>query len=423
MHDPRATSSADAHGHSGVPLPAVLAETLSVQALGTMAVLVLSAIAPAAALSLGVPARFIGYQITIIYFAGMASSLVAGSLVARHGGCRMGQVAMAVTAVGCLLASAGGIPAIVAGSVLIGIAYGLINPAASELLIRHAPPRRRNLIFSIKQAGVPLGGIAVGAIGPWIALRFGWYSALWAVAGACLVAMAAAQAGRRALDHPEARPRAAFVLPAASLGRVFRDPSLRWLALSSFCFSAVQLSVVAFLVTLLVEERSVSLVTAGLALAAVQFSGAFGRVLWGAVADALRNGLAVLALLAAIMTVAAGAIALATDMPVAVLLVLLVVLGLTANSWNGVYLSEVARLSPAGSVGATTGAAMFFTFTGVAVGPSLLSQLHDVFGGYQRSYALVAAFAAAAACFIALVRRGEKRTPAGDSAGGRGDKD
>jgi hypothetical protein len=79
-------------------------------------------------------------------------------------------------------------------------------------------------------------------------------------------------------------------------------------------------------------------------------------------------------------------------------------LGLSAVGWNGLYLSEVARLSPSEEVGATTGAAMFFTFTGVVVGPALFSIVHDAVGSYIRTYALLVAVSLAGAVMVGSVR-------------------
>jgi len=274
-----------------VSLPALLAETFSVQALGTMAVLTIPALAPAVAQTLGVSTVQVGYQVAVIYIAAMLGSLSAGACVATFGPSRTGQIAMLLDVAGCLVASLATIPAIVAGSLLIGCAYGLINPAASELLNRYSPPNRRNLIFSIKQTGVPAGGMAAGLVGPTLALAAGWHAVLWAVAAACVLVAVAAQPGRAALDvRPGGAGRGTgFSLDA--LRGVFASAQLRWLALSSFCFSAVQLCVVAFLVALLVEDLGFDLVAAGAMLAVVQVAGAGGRVLWGLVADLLRDGL------------------------------------------------------------------------------------------------------------------------------------
>lgn len=388
-----------------VPFPALLAETFAVQALGTMAVLTIPALAPAVAASLGVPTALVGYQVSILYFTAMLGSLAAGAVIAVHGPCRTGQIAMLLAAAGSLLASVTHLATVILGSLLIGSAYGLINPAASELLIRHSPPARRNLIFSIKQTGVPAGGMAAGLIGPPLTLALSWNAVLWTVAAAALLVAAASQAGRGALDGPRGERGGGRSPSGTALGTVLRSPDLRWLALSSFCFSFVQLCAVAFLVALLVDDLGLDLVVAGAVLAAVQLSGAAGRILWGYVADRLRDGLGVLVGLAGLMAAAFAIVLLfGASAPLPVTIAALLVIGLSAVGWNGVYLSEVARLSPAGQVGATTGAAMFFTFTGVVFGPALFALLHGALGTYIRSYGLLVALSAAGMIMVAAVR-------------------
>ena len=122
-------------------------------------------------------------------------------------------------------------------------------------------------------------------------------------------------------------------------------------------------------------------------------------------ADAVRDGLGVLLGLAVLMVAGFAVIAgFAWSLPFSLTVAALLVIGLSAVGWNGVYLSEVARLSPKKEVGATTGAAMFFTFTGVVFGPALFSLLHDALGSYVRSYLLLVALAAAGGAMVAAVR-------------------
>ncbi len=388
-----------------ISLLPLLAETISVQALGTMAVLMVPALAPAIARDLGVPTASVGYQISLVYFAAMTASLVAGTLVAWYGPCRTGQSAMLFHAGGCLLASIPTIPTMALGAFVTGLGYGLINPAASELLMRHAPANRRNLIFSLKQTGVPLGGMAAGLFGPQIALTLGWHAALICVAGLCVLVAALSQLGRAELDRHRSRAGSSRLLSFTAIKLVLSHTRLRWLALSSFCFSAVQLCVITFLVALLVEDLGFSLVQAGAILAAVQVSGAVGRVLWGQVADMAHDGLGVLVFLALLMVGAALAIMLAAPgWPLPVIVALLLVLGLSGVGWNGVYLSEVARNSPPRAVGTTTGAAMFFTFTGVVFGPVIFSQIHDRVGSYMGSYGLLVGLSAVGGAMILAAR-------------------
>ena len=392
-----------ASGHPSVV--ALVAETLAVQGLGTLAVVILPAVAPTVARDLGVPTSAIGYQVAIEYLAAVLASLLAGAAVATFGPCRTGQISMLLTAGGCVVASISLLPAVVAGSVFIGSGYGLINPASSELLIRHGPPNRRNFIFSLKQTGVPLGGVAAGLLGPRVALTLGWSAALWMTAAACLLLAALSQRGRAELDRDRAGSRKVVLEAFRALGMVIRTPALRALALSSFCFSLVQLCTVTFLVALLVEDLRFDLVSAGMVLASVQVAGAVGRILWGLVADAVRDGLGVLLGLGLLMAAASAAIAeFAAGGPRALTVSIFALLGLSAASWNGLYLSEVARQSPAREVGATTGAAMFFTFTGVVFGPALFSAVHGAVGSYVRSYGLLVGVALAGAMMVAALR-------------------
>jgi MFS family permease len=390
----------------GVHLIGLLVETCSVQALGTLAVLIIPALAPIVARVVNVPTSYVGYQVAIIYLAAMAASLCAGTFVGIFGPCRTGQIAMLVSAVGCMLVSVPHAGIVILGSITIGCGYGLINPAASDMLIRHGPANRRNLVFSIKQTGVPLGGMIAGMIGPSAAIAFGWQAVLWSVAACSVAAAAASQPARAVLDRHRGGTPARAALPFAALASVMTTPALRWLALSSLCFSGLQLCVVAFLVALLVEDMHYDIVTAGVILGLVQIAGALGRVLWGFVADLVRDGLGVLLGLGLVMATGAAVVAFGgAGLPAWITIGVFLVLGLTAVGWNGIFMSEVARLSPAQSVGATTGATLFFTFTGILVGPTLFSSAHTIIGSYAGSYMLLVGMALLSVGMLGLVWR------------------
>ncbi len=381
-------------------LAGLLAETTAIQAVGTMAVLVVPTIAPKIAEMIGIPAGQVGFQISLLYLAAMFGSLSAGTWVARLGPCRTGQTAMLLTAMGCMLLAAGNLATLLAGSLVIGAAYGIINPASSDLLMRHVPAARRNLFFSIKQTGVPLGGMIIGLVAPVTALRLGWSAPLWIVAAAAALALLS-QPHRAIWDAHRDLSAKLSGLSLTGFRTVAKNPALLRLASASLCFAAIQLCLLAFLVVLLVEELGFDLVTAGAILAAVQVVGALGRVLWGMLADRVGSGLAVLLGLALLMAAASAAvIGLSRAWPAFLVIAVFQVLGISAVGWNGVFLSEVAWLSPPRAIGSTTGAAMFVTFMGVVAGPPLFSGLHALLGSYAWSYALLVAFALFAAWLI-----------------------
>ncbi len=382
-------------------LTGLLAETTAIQAVGTMAVLVVPTIAPKIAETIGIPAGQVGFQISLLYLAAMFGSLSAGTWVARLGPCRTGQTAMLLTAMGCMLLAAGNLATLLAGSLVIGAAYGIINPASSDLLMRHVPAARRNLFFSIKQTGVPLGGMIIGLVAPVTALRLGWSAPLWIIAAAAAALALLSQPHRAIWDAHRDLSAKLSGLSLTGFRTVAKNPALLRLASASFCFAAIQLCLLAFLVVLLVEELGFDLVTAGAILAAVQVVGALGRVLWGMLADRVGSGLVVLLGLALLMAAASAAvIGLSRAWPAFLVIAVFQVLGISAVGWNGVFLSEVAWLSPPRAIGSTTGAAMFVTFMGVVAGPPLFSGLHALLGSYAWSYALLVAFALFAAWLI-----------------------
>ncbi|WP_146620054.1 MFS transporter [Acuticoccus sediminis] len=387
---------------STVKLPLLLAETTAVQAVGTAAVLAIAAVAPAVAVSIGVPASLVGTQIAIAYLGGMTSSVFAGMLVGSVGPCRTAQIAMVLNAAGAGLCAVPSVGPIIAGTFLIGLAYGLINPSASTLLAQHAPPRRRNIVFSIKQTGVPIGGALVGLVGPPLALSVGWSALLVGISLISLSLAIALELGRRTLDSNAPRSTLSAGAAIRGLAGILRNGPLACIALASFCFSAIQLCTISFLVVMLVEEYGFTLVGAGGVLAAVQGTGMAGRLFWGVVADVAGAGAQVLAGLALMMACAAGVIVAAGFLgwPVAVVIGALIVLGFTGVGWNGVYLSEVARYAPMGDVGAITGAAMVFTFAGVLVGPNIFVAIHSVLGSFSQSF--IALVVAAGIAFVLM---------------------
>ena len=137
----------------------VLLATTMVHMVMTCAAFTLAAIAPEVAADLDIPTAYIGFQVSIVMGCGMFTALVAGSLIARWGACRILQSTLFLGGFGCALTAVPDVFAVAAGSLVIGFAYGMPTAAASHLLARFAAGRHRNLLFSIKQSGVPLGAM------------------------------------------------------------------------------------------------------------------------------------------------------------------------------------------------------------------------------------------------------------------------
>ena len=399
---------------------AVLFFTTATQTLVTMSAVVPSALAPALAQSFDAPTGLIGFQIAIVYGAAMATSSVGGAWVRRWGACRISQMALALCAAGALLAATARLSALAAGSLLIGLGYGLTNPSSSHLLERLVAAGNRNLIYSIKQTGVPLGGIAAGLIAPPLAVFFGmsWPFVVTAVALIVLIVML--QPFRADWDRDRDRGMPIMLSPFRDIHAMWRAPVLRWLSLAAFCFAATQLCLTTFAVALLVEDLTFGLIVAGAVLSAIQAAGFAGRLFWGWLADRLRNGLLVLLGVACVATLGALATsALTAGADRLAVYAVVVGFGFAAVGWNGVFLAEVARGSPPLSIGSATGASLVFTFAGVLAGPPAFAVLHGVIGSFTATFALVALLPALGFLLLLLARRAAAPCPARGRSAGR----
>ncbi|HYE38770.1 MAG TPA: MFS transporter, partial [Ramlibacter sp.] len=307
-----------------------LAVTLAIQSLVSMAVITVPVMAPALAAALSVSPTLVGLYIATIYAAAMVASLGGGAAVARFGAIRVSQAALVLCALGLALSAVPSVAAAAAGAVLIGLGYGPITPASSHLLAQSTPAHRMSLVFSIKQTGVPLGGVLAGAIVP-LLLGWGWQAALLCVAVANLLCGLLAQPLRQELDADRDRQRRMVLGNLAQPIRlVLGHPDLRRLAACSFVFSIAQLALTTYLVTFLHATLHYGLVAAGLALSISQFAGVGGRVAWGYVADRWLGARRMLALLAVLMALSALATALLQPaMPAWLVLAVLALYGMT----------------------------------------------------------------------------------------------
>ena len=370
-------------------LGAALAATTAAQSLATLAVFVLPVLAPFAARDLGAQPHWVGWQVACTYLAASVTSLLSAGVLRRLGPAACTQVALAAGGGACLLMPLGLAGALL-GSFLIGLGYGLTNPAASQVLARLASPAKRNRVFAVKQTGVPIGGALAGALLPGLALWLGWRVAVVAVGLVLLAAALGLGAFRR---HWDADRQPGYPIRRGSgggLAALRSRPGLAGLALISAAFSGFQLALGSYTVTMLVEEASWAPVAAGLVAAVSQGVGVGARIAWGVVADWWGSGMKTLAAIGIATCLGGALLPLALAGPDVPLVALLCLLGTCAAGWNGLLLAEAARLAAPGKAGDAAGGVLAVAFAGVVVGPSLFGIAVTLVQSYAIAFGLLA---------------------------------
>jgi fucose permease len=367
------------------------------QTFATMGRSTVPLIAPAIIADLGVDPALVGVYVAIGAIAGFMTTIGCGGLILRYGALRMTQVGMIALAIGLSLPASGILLLFALGAFVGGLGQAISTPSSSHLLGRLSPPRVAPLVFSIKQTGVPAGLIVAGVVTPILATALDWQTALLIVGAICAVTALALQPLRRRFDtdriadHP--------LSPAAiraNLVAVLREPALRAMCIAMFSFVGLQSLFTGFFVLYLVRGLGYELERAGLVFSIAVAVAVPGRIGWGWLASHLVRPATLLSLLGVGMAVAATLTAFIDPAwPTWAATLIATAFSATAVSWHGVLLAEVARLSPPGRIGSTTGAVLAFGDAGALVMPLLFSAALTLTGGYATGFLIGAAFALA----------------------------
>ena len=375
-------------------LPPYLGPLLALMVLHTTAIGSLLAppiFAVVAVADVGLSIEWIGAYTLLVYGAAIMSAVLGGGLTSKVGPIRTSQYCLLLIGGGVSLLASANLWLIALGSLAIGIGYGPLTPAGSDLLKHVTPPRLQPVIFSIKQTAIPAGGAIAGATIPTLVYLAGWRGTALLLGASCIGLALLAESPRARLDGVQPRASDRAFMGWGSLRLLFNNPGYLWLGVASLCFAVAQGVLFTYLVPYLSEGLGMTLVVAGAVLAAAQLGGVAGRVLWGALATLLNSSTPVLVGLGVAMAAAAAGTALFTPhWPLAAIIAVSVLFGMTAVGWNGVFLAEVALVAPPGGVGALTGAMSSLAYLGVMVGPPVFGLLLTVTEGYVTGFVMVA---------------------------------
>lgn len=384
----------------------VVAVATFAQMIVAMSNILLPTIAPKLAEALGVDPILIGYQVSLTFGVATLATIYGGRAVLYYGAARATQLTGLCCGLGMLLFAVPHVAAIALGSVAVGLGMGMINSAAAHLLVTYTPPQRRNIMFSIKQTGVPVGGVITALTAPAIAVHFGYRWSLAFIGVLILVLLAVIQRHRAHWDGDVRSDGGGGKAAFGGVPLVWRQSSLRWISLVAMIFSGIQRIVLSFTVIYLVAEGGLGLVEAGVLLSVAQVGGSASRVCWGWLADRLGSSLTVLMIICVITLASTLALVFFdAEWNKYLIYLLFFVIGATALGWNGVFHAEAARLSPQGMASVVAAGTTFFVFAGVLVGPAAFTAAHGFVGSYSHTFLMVPAVSALALGLMVLAHR------------------
>ena len=389
-----------------------LAAMLLVQVTSAFLSRLVPTIAPVLQDERGISESLIGYLAGFATVGSILFLLAGGPMMRRLGPVRSLQWGLIASGLGIALIAAPQTAALFAGMVLVGLGYGPSAPAGTDVLQRYAPAQHRSLIFSIKQAGVPLGGVIAGLALPAIVAVFDWRYCLVFAALVVAASVLAVQPMRSAIDAGRDTSQtvalSAFLSWSnimAPLRTVFASPAVARIGMTGSTLAITQGAWFAFLVTFLVSEAGLSLTQAGFLFAVMQATGIPGRILLGYIADRAKSGRVTLMLVGVVSALTSLALALIKPgLPMPLLIAFFAVAGVTVSSWNGVQLAEVARLSPRAALQDTSSGATVLIFLGYVVGPAGFAFLQQVSGSYTPGLVAIAVLALCGSAVLARTR-------------------
>jgi len=370
----------------------VVAVATFAQMMIAMSNILLPTIAPKLAEALDVSPFLIGYQVSLTFGVATLATMFAGKAVLHYGAARATQISVLCCGTGLALFSFPHVASIALGSAAVGIGAGLLNSAAAHMLVSYTPPERRNIMFSIKQTGVPVGGVITALTAPAIAVNFGYRWSLLMVGVMILALVMVIQRHRAVWDADRGRTQQGSGAAFGGVPLVWGQVDLRWISL--------------------VAEGRYGLIEAGVMLSVVQVGGSFSRICWGWLADRLGSSLQVLMIICGITITSTLLLALFDpEWNRALVYLLFFVIGTTAVGWNGVFHAEAARLSPPGMASVVAAGTTFFVFAGVLIGPAAFAAAYGGIGSYANTFMLVSVSAMAAFGLLLMAQRTARQDP------------
>ena len=303
--------------------------------------------------------------------------------------------------------------------IFLGIGNGCIFLSAVKAVILWFPARERAIALGLNQAAVNVAGVISASLLPTIAIMLGWrYGFLFLGFSMLVIVPCCAIIYQNppkeyllngAGDIPyRVSPKSSIISLAIDL---LKSRDIWMLSLAGLFLAIVEFATMTYLVLYLNEELLFPIVAAGGMLAMTSAAGGIGKPASGFVSDRLLSGhrKKVFLLMASMASVLSLIIGFGGQNLHWVLYPVLILLGIAAIGWGGLFITLVTELAGTQLVGRTLGISSGILHVGVLTGPPLFGYIVDSTGSYQAAWFTMALSGAIAVILISLVREHRRR--------------
>jgi ACS family hexuronate transporter-like MFS transporter len=379
----------------------VLAVLTGAYGLGAVGMLGVSPLTPSLMGGFALNRLEVAFIVPSVYIGGLLFSLPGGHLADRWGVRPTLLGALVLGGAGLLgAAAAPSFIAFLAGLMVAGSGWSVVNPTLGKAIVDVFPAHERGIAMGIKQMGLTLGGMLAALVLPLIAATYGWRVAVIACAAAVTLPVLFAW---RPLA-PLARPHAGGTGTHSGMSWWWATrPALLVLFSAGIVLGMVQSAMLAYLPVFAVQALGYSGVGAGMLIAASQAGGAVARLALGAASDRWLGGrrppwLVFTSALAAVVFLLYALIP--TSAPVWAG-TLAFVAGVGAYGWVGIYFIISAEAGGVRQSGLLSGVSFAAIVIGLLTGAPLFGLVLDASDSYATAWTVFSAAAGVVAVMVA----------------------
>jgi len=384
-----------------------LLATFTAHASAAVATLTVPILAPYLHEIYGIEGRYVGLYSSIVYFGSLLAAILSAWLIKAIGAINALKVALLLSAFGMTVLLVRDRTTFFASAIIIGFAFGPMNPVSSVVLADVCPPRLRASVFSVKQGAVPFGVGIAALLTPFVYTRFGASMAILTVFALCMagLAMVMLTGAFVGADIGKSEQKQSLMSLWRGFHRAFSHRELRRLALVATSLASVQFTFAPTLIYVLVSHGRFQSAFASGILSAVMLSSFFLRPLFGAFADRFGARIVVICIAATVTAFSVVFPFVVTGASRYVAAAAAVVYGVSCFSWNGIVLSMAASRAPRELVGEATAGIMALSLVGASIAPVIFTTLLSAGHGLVLAYLSLAVFAAMALVFVRSIER------------------